>query len=107
MALDRTRPQGPCVVCGEALRPLLEKGGQRYCQCGNCGHIAMDPLPDLGDQAEFYRQQYAQGVYKGYLEARALKLQTFERRLDAISAHVAAPGKVLDVGCASGAFVEA
>ena len=106
--LDRTAPTTPCTVCGRPdLSALLEKGGQRYCQCGRCGHIAMDPLPDLGDQEAFYKKQYAEGVYKGYMDARPLKLRTFDRRLDAILRAVPTPGRMLDVGCASGAFVEA
>lgn len=106
--LDRTAPTTPCTVCGRPdLKPLLEKGGQRYCQCARCGHIAMEPLPELEDQEAFYKQQYAEGAYKGYLDARPLKLRTFDRRLDAILRTVPASGRVLDVGCASGAFVEA
>src|SRR5712691_11412287 len=107
MPLDRTRPESPCVVCGEpVLRLLLEKGGQRYCECDRCGHIAVDPLPSMADQADFYQQEYDQGEYKAYLQARPLKLLTFQRRLDVIAAYVRSPGRVLDVGCSSGAFVE-
>jgi SAM-dependent methyltransferase len=106
--LDQTPPAAQCVVCGLAvLEPLLEKGGQRYCRCARCGHIAIEPLPAPEEQAAFYRRQYEEGVYREYLEARPLKLQTFDRRLDAILAILPAPERILDVGCASGAFVEA
>jgi len=101
--LDRTVPSISCIVCRErALRPLLEKGGQRYCQCENCGHIAMDPLPDLGDQEAFYKKQYAEGVYKDYMNARPLKLRTFNRRLDAILGQV--PARPVAVGSTPGAW---
>ncbi len=53
------------------------------------------------------RRQYQEGVYREYLQARPLKLQTFDRRLDAILPVLPGPERVLDVGCASGAFVEA
>jgi SAM-dependent methyltransferase len=106
--LDRTPPTSPCAVCGiSALAPLLEKGGQRYCQCRRCGHIAIDPLPSVEEQAAFYRRQYENGVYRDYLAARPLKLQTFHRRLNAILDVIPAAKRALDVGCASGAFVEA
>ncbi len=96
-----------CVVCGGgALDPVVQKGGQRYCECAACGHICVDPLPALEQQAEFYRRQYDEGQYRSYLDARPLKLRTFERRLEAIVSVLPRPGKVLDLGCASGAFVE-
>jgi SAM-dependent methyltransferase len=104
---ERSTSSDGCIVCGSPLRPLLEKGGQRYCRCVRCGHIAIDPLPPLDEQLAFYRRQYESGVYRDYLEARPLKLQTFDRRLDSILAIVPRPKRVLDVGCASGAFVEA
>ncbi len=104
---DMTPSGSRCVVCGgEALDPVVQKGGQQYCECAACGHIFVDPLPGLEQQAEFYRRQYAQGQYRSYLDARPLKLRTFERRLEAIVSVLPRPGKVLDVGCASGAFVE-
>lgn len=104
---DVTSSGSRCVVCGGgALDPVVHKGGQRYCECADCGHICVDPLPAMEQQAEFYRRQYDEGQYRSYLDARPLKLRTFERRLQAIVSVLPRTEKVLDLGCASGAFVE-
>ena len=45
-------------------------------------------------------------LYRDYVDARALKLATMRRRLPVISAQARGP-RLLDVGCATGFFIEA
>lgn len=49
--------------------------------------------------------EYTSGAYHGYVAARAMKIRHFERRLDDIGTRVR-PGRLLDVGCSCGYFLE-
>jgi SAM-dependent methyltransferase len=54
----------------------------------------------------YAEEQYSTGAYKDYASAARLKIETFERRIDLLK-RLSARGRILDVGCACGFFIEA
>lgn len=79
-----------------------------YFRCNVCGTIFQYPLPTVAEMVEYANQEYSEGLYKGYIQARPIKHLTFRKRLDMIEARqVGQPGKkVLDVGCSCGYFLD-
>src|SRR5262245_4303355 len=95
-----------CPICAARARFYCRKETARYFRCSACGTIFQHPMPTAAAMAAYVNQEYADGAYGAYVRARDLKLLTFRRRSRQIAAHRAG-GRLLDVGCACGYFVEA
>ena len=54
---------------------------------------------------EWADDAYASGAYRDYVEARPMKIRHFEDRLADVGARLK-PGRLLDVGCSCGYFME-
>lgn len=94
-----------CPVCGEAQgRGWLEKGGLRLARCGRCSMVYVSPVPAEFASGRYYEQVGAEY----YLSAAKLEgdyaAERFERELRLFRRHCRR-GRVLDVGCSSGAFL--
>ncbi|MHC4471668.1 MAG: class I SAM-dependent methyltransferase, partial [Planctomycetota bacterium] len=106
----------PCPLCAEDRPRTLARVG-RYeveltvVQCGGCGHVYLSPRPADDDLPRLYDEEYYAGSGRvgaytyaddredeqvGALRARA-RLMRIER--------LAPPGRLLEVGCAFGAFL--
>jgi len=62
-------------------------------------------MPSVGQMNDYANDQYSLGAYKEYAGARGLKLATAAPRLAAIK-ELAQGRRLLDVGCATGFFLE-
>jgi hypothetical protein len=107
--IQASRPIRPsqCILCsGSAKRRALFELSRPILQCGSCGLVYAEPHrvgTSPHDYAEYY---YRGGVYADYLKDRHAihrnampKLALLERLT---------PGRnLLDVGCATGVFLEA
>ena len=100
-----------CVVCGGAMRGLYPQirgtsfGVER---CAKCGLQMLSPQPTWEQIKAIYDASYykAWGMAEGETqEVAAMKKSTFARRVREMKSFVAG-GKVLDVGTASGFFLE-
>lgn len=83
----------------------------RYGRCASCGLVALLTQADAGspqwyDDA-YFRGGGAQGGYHDYERDAADHLRNARDRLDRVSRLVARPGFLIDVGCASGFFLDA
>src|SRR5215813_12839470 len=94
-----------CPVCGSTeFQPQLEKHGLKIVRCARCSMLFANPVP-----AEFASGQYYDTTGAEYYLSPA-KLESdyasvrFERELKLFRRHCQS-GAVLDVGCASGAFL--
>jgi len=109
VALDR------CLACGgRRLRPLAMAylhGGQRFplVECGDCGMRFLGVQPSPEALAEFYDAAYFESEFRcGRTTASSFDAAAFRDEtaglLDAFAA-LGASGRLLDVGCASGALL--
>ena len=100
--------QVACNLCAaDRPRPLFVKNGLRIVACGECGLIYVHPRPTPPTQEEFYRTS-------GYFSAKphlasedmgSLSAQMRRQALRDINSLVPR-GRLLDVGCATGRFLE-
>ena len=90
-----------CNICGSAgASPLVRKDGHCVYQCSSCGLAFTHPQPvSLSDQ-------YDSGYFDLYRKRREFRLRRAESRLKQIEL-IRAPGRLLDIGCSLGYFVEA
>jgi SAM-dependent methyltransferase len=109
--MDPSRPENaePCAACGRrAARPLYTVKGFAIVAC-ECG-LARTLLPPGFDPASIYTSAYFQGGQSdGYAdyEGSAEELRgEFRRTLQALTRHVDR-GRLLELGCAYGFFLEA
>ena len=90
-----------CNVCGsEVARLLVEKNGHRVYQCDDCQLAFTHPQP------ESLEEQYDRSYFDLYRRRRQFRLRRSDARLRQIELMIA-PGRLLDIGCSLGYFVEA
>jgi glycosyltransferase involved in cell wall biosynthesis/SAM-dependent methyltransferase len=96
---------GACEACGAALRPSrLLYGGRRYARCARCGARRVLTLPTAVQTRHEYQVRYTRRFPPGRIEpARRHVLTSIAAR----ARELAPPGRLLDVGCGGGHFMEA
>lgn len=99
------------ILVNEGPDLLLNRGGHyRLVQCPNCQLIYQNPRPSLEELPAFYPDDYVpydQGRQRtSWLQQRNLAYQ-MGRRTSRITRFQPRPGTVLDIGCATGAFLVA
>jgi 2-polyprenyl-3-methyl-5-hydroxy-6-metoxy-1,4-benzoquinol methylase len=76
-----------------------------YYICGGCQSIFQHPLPTSASMAAWADNEYTAGAYQDYVAARGMKMRHFEDRLADLGDRIR-PGRLLDVGCSCGYFLE-
>jgi 2-polyprenyl-3-methyl-5-hydroxy-6-metoxy-1,4-benzoquinol methylase len=99
-------PNDVCPLSGEPARLYCHKSSADYYITENLGLIYQKDPPTVEQMSAYAEEQYAAGVYKSYASAADLKIKTFERRIKLLK-QLGARGRILDVGCACGFFIEA
>lgn len=108
MALSENN-QG-CPVCGFAHRlPVAEWNQLKIVGCPQCGQRYVWPVPSEAVLNAIYDQSYYRGGrgslgFSDYEALAAGRRRMFSRHLDRIG-RIVKPGRVLDVGCATGDFL--
>lgn len=110
--LDATRNHIPCNLCGSSQRqPYCPGNGLGLVRCQNCGLVYVSPRPDPNELYALYGETYfhndESGVvgYSNYIADEANIRRTAARRLKRLSRWIQ-PGRMLDVGCAVGFFLD-
>lgn len=90
-----------CNLCGKTVtRMLVSKDGCDVLQCDSCGLAFTHPQPvSLSDQ-------YDDSYFDLYRRRREFRLKRADARLKRIEL-MSQPGRLLDIGCSLGYFVEA
>jgi len=99
----------PCVLCGaDAAAPFFEKNGFQLVRCTACGLVAVSDPSDPDELERFYSFVEGYGVESVGDPAEIARLERLaEHHVKQLSAFVAPPGRLLDVGCAAGFFLAA
>lgn len=102
----------PCNLCGSTdNHPFCPENGLRLVQCKQCNLVYVSPRPDPQELYALYGETYfnneQSGVvgYTNYLKDETNIRKTFARRLKGLEQFVK-NGKLLDVGCAAGFFLD-
>jgi 2-polyprenyl-3-methyl-5-hydroxy-6-metoxy-1,4-benzoquinol methylase len=97
--------QRNCPVCGEtSARPWLEKHGMQIVQCAACGMVYANPIAARYASGEYYDTE-ASVYYLSEDKVRSDYSRTRFARETAFFRRHCRRGRVLDVGCSSGAFL--
>ena len=102
----------PCNHCGHEVTHGV-RNVSRLVRCVNCGLIYVNPRPPFEELAPRYEGAYFNcpeptfGGYEDYEADREDILRTFRGRMRLIRPELAVPTpRVLDIGCATGIFLE-
>ena len=103
-----------CQLCGGAdRRTKFRDGPFSVVTCEGCGLTYVTPrLRDASLIEQVYDEGYwssasaAERGYSDYRTAAPLYRKTYRRRLRVVRRHFPKPGRVLDIGCAAGYFLE-
>lgn len=102
----------PCPLCGAARScPAWDAEGFRYVRCERCHAARLDPLPTIEDQRQRFGRPYFEGGERdGYVDYEADEALHRRNALDRLGVlareRPGEPGAVLDVGCATGYFLD-
>jgi len=98
----------PCNLCGSRdYKIVVSKKGFQVVACSDCGLWRQNP--QLTD--EEINKIYDQNYYKGWgldedeVSIKGMKKATFRKRMAEVEKYIK-PGRILDVGCATGFFLE-
>lgn len=103
----------PCSVCGSEHTNLrYEVKGFRVVQCTSCKFVFINPRIKNNDLYKIYEDNYFSSQndgygYKNYELTTHLRVKTFQKWMQDILPFVSkSKGTVLDIGCASGTFLD-
>ena len=101
-----------CNVCGSVKRHSFnEAGGLGLVQCPECGFVYVYPKPEATELKALYGETYFRNDqssvvgYSDYISDEVNIRRTARRRIKALSRYIPS-GKLLDVGCAMGFFLD-
>lgn len=110
--LDATRNHIPCNLCGSSQNePFCPGNGLGLVQCQNCGLVYVSPRPDPNELYALYGETYfhndESGVvgYSNYIADESNIRKTASRRLARLERFIR-PGRMVDVGCAVGFYLD-
>lgn len=97
-----------CPFCAGSSKPFVQAFGDDLHRCRGCGLVFLWPPPDSAEMVRRHlSEEYAAHPYfqAGEEAASTDGLAIHERVLHALRQHVAAGGRVLDVGAGAGDFL--
>jgi 2-polyprenyl-3-methyl-5-hydroxy-6-metoxy-1,4-benzoquinol methylase len=94
-----------CVICRGTDSHIIEKckKGFHVLKCLHCGLVFVSPHP----QKELIESAHSDDYYAPWLnDQRSRRIRMWEKRLQTLNSLAGHKGRLLDVGCAEGLFLE-
>lgn len=111
--VDAARSHIPCNLCGSNHRePYCPENGLGLVKCQNCGLVYVSPRPDPNELYALYGETYfhndESGMvgYSNYVADEGNIRKTANGRIARLERYTRQPGRMLDVGCAVGFFLD-
>ena len=102
-----------CQVCGSSERTLkFEDAPYKDFTCSNCSFVYVSPrltgqaLLDVYNETYWKSDNPKERGYADYAKESALYLKTYRKRMKLVSKWLPKAGRILDVGCAAGYFLQ-
>ncbi len=101
-----------CNLCGaDDIHQRYQLNGWNIVSCQHCGLIYVNPMPDAEALQAFYTEDFFQGNrrptgYVDYLRDKEIHMHQFRVYWPLIRREFPTPGRVLDIGCALGFFLD-
>lgn len=103
-----------CNICGSSNCKVFpnEFFKKILLRCQKCGLIFVHPQPKFSELKKIYTQKYFKNSnsnsigYENYLKDKPNIIKTFEKRFKNVEKLYPKKGKILDLGCAMGFFLE-
>jgi 2-polyprenyl-3-methyl-5-hydroxy-6-metoxy-1,4-benzoquinol methylase len=101
-----------CNLCGADDTSLrYQLNGWNIVSCQRCGLIYVNPMPNAETLRTFYTEDFFQGNrrpagYADYLRDKGIHVRHFQAYWPLIRQEFPYPGRVLDIGCALGFFLD-
>ncbi len=112
-----SRPPRPCPLCGAAARVALHRNGlaplddldlsYELVRCVACAMVFGDRLPPEADYARYYAEYSKYDVAPSVADVPRLTATMADAAAAFVAPYLAADARVLDIGCAIGAFLGA
>jgi len=123
---DISAAPGRCILCGgrglqeeESFSKFLDLPGNseaRVHRCSGCRMLFLDPYPDAEQLEQLYSESYfkvdnaaglkSDGKGVDYDDVVRLRMTKFQATVDLLQRFVPAPARLLDVGAATGEFLD-
>ncbi|MGB9911605.1 MAG: class I SAM-dependent methyltransferase [Microgenomates group bacterium] len=104
-----------CPLCHHFAYFNFQKGERKFFKCDFCQSQFIWPLPTAAELQKFYQAEYWENQsfrgesalgYSSYLAEKESFLDYFEKVFCQIKNFFSKPGRVLDIGCSFGFFLE-
>jgi len=95
-----------CPICGPTLPSILTQSDERLVlRCVSCGLIFSSPRPSTADISRFFQSEYIEDERRAAEDFTAYRASALKTEASCVRSMLPQGGRLLDVGCASGAFM--
>jgi 2-polyprenyl-3-methyl-5-hydroxy-6-metoxy-1,4-benzoquinol methylase len=105
---DRSNKLTHCPVCDSLVRYGFTKLGREFHVCSSCGLGFINPPPEPDEIKNIYDRSYydSWGIDGDDASTEMMKQATFHDKLAVIEKEMPDKGRILDIGCATGFFLD-
>ena len=101
-------PEINCKICGSAKVESFEIGGHHLIKCADCTAIFSEKIPGEEELRKYYESEYKIFPEEPLVreQRRIARIPEQFSLIREISEFIAAPARILDIGCDKGFFLD-